>query len=91
MGHIFFPVGGRDYSDPKRDSGSHTLGGLSGDKSPHCRPCCGSEKASGQRQGVSRLCWRSGVPWSLPPALFQAVRTLESRGMWVSPEEPHTR
>lgn len=30
------------------------------------------------------------MPWSLPPALFQAARTLESKGMWVSPEElPH--
>lgn len=39
---------------------------------------------------MSRLCWKSGVPWSLPPALFQAARTLESKGMWVSPEElPH--
>ena len=89
-GHIFFPVGRRDDNDPKCDSGSHTLGRLSGGKSPHCIPRCGLEKASGQRQGMSRLCWRSGVPRSLPPVLFQAARTLESRGMWVSPEElPH--
>ena len=40
---------------------------------------------------MSRLCRRSVGPWRLPPALFQAARSLEPGGMLGCPEEPHTR